>query len=1058
MTLKSTLVFILTIFLGIATLNAQKQNLFLTDPVIDPSGNYVVFCYDGDLWKVSSEGGVAARLTAMDGNESRPNISPDGKWIAFSSTQFGNKDIYIMPSAGGDIKQLTFHQSFDDVESWSWDSQNIYFSSNRFNRFTSYKININGNTPQRLFDHYFHTTHNTVEHPTSGEIFFNETWESKNFSHRKGYKGEYNPDIKSYNPQTKAYKEYTSYNGKDFGASIDKNGQIYFMSDEHNGQYNLYTFISNVKTRLTDFTDALYWPKVSANGSKVVFQKNYEIIVYDVKSKTNKALDIQLNKNYTLDKKEDFNISGNISYFNVSADGKKLCFVSRGRLFVSDIKGKFIKEVNTNNQEAVQEALWTKDSKEIIFSQTKKGYYNLYRYNAQKESSPIELTSKSENIRNLHMNSDRSKVVFMSGRNNIEWMDLKTYKSEIIAQDELWGLYNSSVNFSPDDRYISFTAYRNFELDIFLYDTKTKTVKNISNTNISETDPVWSPDGKHMYFVSDRLNPSYPYGTRNARVYQLPLQRFNEPFKADKFSELFKEEEKKGDDKKDDKKKKDKGDDKKDDDKKKVEVAIEFDGLMDRLNRIGPGFGQQKDPYVIHKDGKTTVLYLSNHEKGDNYLYKTTFEDFEKSKTEKIGKSKVNFYKIVKADGKHYMMSGGSLYTLNVDGGKMEKISLSHNFSKSKHDEFHQMYYEAWAGVETNFYDENFHGVNWQEQRDKYAKILPSVNRRSDLRRLINDMLGELNTSHFGFYSNGKEEQTYFGFQTAATGLLFNKDRPYVVDKIVKEGPSDYYKLDIRKGDQLIKVNDKVVDQSQNRNFYFYGDSRPDELVLEFKRGPETIVRKIHPSSYNSISTLLYDEWQDANQAYVDQKSGNKIAYVHMKNMTNSELIKFKLDMTKDLHYKEALIFDLRYNTGGNVHDDVLRFLSQKKYLNWKYREGKLTKQSNFNPADKPIVLLINEQSLSDAEMTASGFKQLGLGTVMGTETYRWIIFTSGMGLVDGSFYRLPSWGCYTLDGDNLEKTGVKPDIRVEKDFKNRITGDHPQLDRAIDFILEKLK
>ena len=88
-----------------------------------------------------------------------------------------------------------------------------------------------------------------------------------------------------------------------------------------------------------------------------------------------------------------------------------------------------------------------------------------------------------------------------------------------------------------------------------------------------------------------------------------------------------------------------------------------------------------------------------------------------------------------------------------------------------------------------------------------------------------------------------------------------------------------------------------------------------------------------------------------------------------------------------------------RYNTGGNVHDEVLKFLSQKTYLNWKYREGSLTKQSNFSPSDKPIVLLINEQSLSDAEMTAQGFKALKLGTIMGNETYRWIIFTSGVGL-----------------------------------------------------------
>ena len=117
-----------------------------------------------------------------------------------------------------------------------------------------------------------------------------------------------------------------------------------------------------------------------------------------------------------------------------------------------------------------------------------------------------------------------------------------------------------------------------------------------------------------------------------------------------------------------------------------------------------------------------------------------------------------------------------------------------------------------------------------------------------------------------------------------------------------------------------------------------------------------------------------------------------------------------------------------------------------------------MTPQSNFSPADKPIVLLINEQSLSDAEMTATGFKQLKLGKVIGNETYRWIIFTSGKGLVDGSFYRLPSWGCYTLDGKNIEKEGVKPDITVINTFMDRVNGTDPQLDKAIETVMQQLK
>ena len=90
--------------------------------------------------------------------------------------------------------------------------------------------------------------------------------------------------------------------------------------------------------------------------------------------------------------------------------------------------------------------------------------------------------------------------------------------------------------------------------------------------------------------------------------------------------------------------------------------------------------------------------------------------------------------------------------------------------------------------------------------------------------------------------------------------------------------------------------------------------------------------------------------------------------------------------------------------------------------------------------------------------MTATGFKELGLGTIIGTETYRWIIFTSSAGLVDGSSYRLPSWGTYTLDGQNIEKVGVKPDIYIRTTFEDRVKGRDPQLDKAIEEVLKQLK
>ncbi|MEN7547238.1 S41 family peptidase [Rapidithrix thailandica] len=1049
--------FLSILLLPLLVVAQSKQVVFTLDPALTPDAQTIIFSYEGDLWKVPVNGGEATRLTAMEGEETRPNVSPDGKWLAFTGTQFGNKDVYIMPLEGGEIRQLTYHEAADEVDSWTWDSQHIYFSSSRYNQTSGYKVNLEGGTPLRLFNHYFNFVQNVVESPITGEIFFNESWESKIFAHRKRYKGDFNPDIKSYHPNSKEFKKYTDYRGKDFAATLDKQGNLYFISDEVNGEYNLYTFSGNTKKALTKFPTSIMWPKVSANGEKVVFRKDYQIYVYDVATGKTSSPTIRIFKNVVLGKEQDYKVAGNIRTFDVSSDKKKIAFVSRGRLFVSDIKGKFVKQLTTSAEEAVREVKWLNDNKTLLYSQTDGGYYNWFTIAADGSKPEKQITKETQNNRLISFNSDKTQGVYLSGRNEVRLLDLTSMKSTTLVKDELWGFYNTYPLFSPDDRYVVYNAKRHFENDIFVVKLEDKKVINLTHTKVSENTPFWSPDGKYLYFSSDRQNPSYPYGTRNSNIYKMALDKFEAPFKSDKFEELFKEEEKKEGEKAEEKNSKKQSAAEKEEGKNQVAVSINLDGLMERLEQIGPDFGQQDSPFVIQKSGKTMVFYLTNHDEGNTYLWKTTLEDFESPKSEKVGKSKIRGYELVSAGDKYYLLTGGNIHSFSPESGKLDKIEIQHTFRKRLSQEFGQLYYEAWAGVETNFYDEQFHGQDWQKLRDQYAAYLPHLSSREHLRMIFNDMLGELNTSHMGFYSSGKEEKLYFGSRSIATGVLFDENDPYVVKRIVKNSPADVTGKDIQPGDRLVAIDGVPVNPARNREMYLSHPSLDPEITFTFERNGVRKEVKLHTTTYYSIKSLLYDEWQDTNQAYVDEKSGNQVAYVHMKNMGQDELEKFMHDMVAEGGYKNGLILDLRFNTGGNVHDDVLRFLSQKPYLQWKYREGKMTQQSNFGPSAKPIVLLINEQSLSDAEMTAAGFKELGLGSIVGTETYRWIIFTSGQSLVDGSFYRLPSWGCYTLDGKDLEVEGVKPDIYVGESFKDRMDHRQPQLDKAIEVIMDKI-
>ncbi len=154
--MRKLLFILLACFASRSAFAQATDAYFLSYPCLSPDGQTVVFSFEGDLWKAAVSNGQAVRLTAMQGYETNAKISPDGKWVAFTGRQMGNADVYIMPLAGGDIKQLTFHSAADEVNSWSWDSQRIYFTSNRTGQVSGYTVSINGGTPQRLFgDHYF---------------------------------------------------------------------------------------------------------------------------------------------------------------------------------------------------------------------------------------------------------------------------------------------------------------------------------------------------------------------------------------------------------------------------------------------------------------------------------------------------------------------------------------------------------------------------------------------------------------------------------------------------------------------------------------------------------------------------------------------------------------------------------------------------------------------------------------------------------------------------------------------------------------------------------------
>lgn len=1014
-------------------LYAQESLYFASQPTFTPDNRDIYFCYDGDIWKVPVQGGTAARVTAMTGYQTSPKISPDGKWLAFTSDEQGNNNVYITPVKGGTIRQLTFHEASDNVASWSADSKYIYFESNRYNNLTTYKVSVEGGTPERLFAGYFNTVAHLVENPVNGVFYFNESNESYSYPTRKGYKGDNNPDIKSWDPAKKEYKQLTTYRGKDMWPTVDSKGNLYFATDEGNGEYNI-ARLENGKTKvLTSYTSGVQRPEISHDGKKVIFMKDYVIHIYDIETGQTQTPSIQVFENNRPDIMVSNNTDGKISAFDISPDGKKLAFVSRGKLFVSDTKGLFIQSIPTAEKERVVEVKWAKDNTTLYFTRSREGWFNLFKTSADKPSVEKAIYTPDHMVKGLQISNDRSKIAFVTGNSHLEMLHTGDDRIEKLTDNEFWSFQNYEICFSPDDKYIAYTAMNLFERDIFLYNLQNKQSLNLTNSATVENTPAWSPDGKYLYLTANRYNASFPRGT-NANLYRVKLDHTDQPYITEEYKKLFS----------------------KDTTKKKTEIdiSVNLENIHRRWEQVQRG-GNQSSVRTFKNGEKNYLLYASSHE-GDMAAYVQEIKDFDQQPAKKVKDiSSISTYSYSGKD--LYILQRGNIYSIDLNGASSKKIDLKQDFSTNNRNEFEQMYYEVWALLADNFYDPGYHGIDWKGKKEYYARFLPHVQSRRDLRTMINDMLGELNSSHLGFSSFGNEERKGTSMRTMGTGILFDNQSPYTVSDIQKGSPAYIKDQKIKPGDILIAVNGKKVDPQTNREYYFTSSVSEKELPLTFQRGNTQYDVTLHTRPARSLTTLFYTEWEDNCREKVTQKTNGRIAYHHMRDMGSDALNNFLIDMSTDAVHKDGLILDLRYNNGGNVHHEVLEYLTRKPHFTWKFRDKQENTHPNHTPGNKPIVVLINERSLSDAEVTSNGIQSLGIGKLIGTETYRWIIFTSGSMLVDGSFCRLPGWGCYNMKGEDMEFAGVKPDIYIRNTFKDRMEGNDPQLDKAIEEIMKEL-
>ncbi|MCD6454629.1 MAG: PD40 domain-containing protein [Candidatus Aminicenantes bacterium] len=1010
-------------------------------PALSPDGRNLAFSYQGDIWVYSLKNKTLKHLTDHEAFEGWPVFSPDGKFIAFSSKRYGNFDVFVIPVEGGIPKRLTFHTSDDIVNSWTPDGKFIVFHSSRENQVSLYKISINGGTPDRIFPGFWAIPNFGKISPDGKRIIFNNSWESFRFWWRKGYKGSFNSDIILYNLETKKFKQLTNYEGNDMYQNWAPDGRsIYFVSDRDFNTQNIFKLDLNSgkTTRLTSFKKgALRWLTSAYSVDVLAFEHAHRLWILDLRENKPKPVRLKIRADLK-ENLEKWVTLKNVEQFSVSPDRKKLAIVSRGNIFVCDTDGKYLERV-TDNPWRESQPVWDKDSKHIFFVSDKMGNSDIFRIDASSPKKWEKIATTPEEERMPAISPDGKYLAYIRGKKDLVVYNIQTGNSKTIYKGQLAGLWGGSFSWSPDSKWIVVGDSFYWEPDIVTVNVETGEKIRLTHNTLAETSYNWAPDGKFIVYTANYTGHSFPDRTGQFDIYLLPLLKGPQKFREDFYEKLFKTEEKK---------------EKK---KPKITVKIEPEDIEKRKIQLTNTIQNESSP-LFSEDGKKIIFLSRNNNKSELWLIE--LNEFNKVKKRKMlySSSSMSNLRWLNKSTVAFITSG-KIMKLQIGGRSPSPVNFFYKEKINRKAEFQQMFGEIWNTLWNYYYDPNFHGIDWNKVKAKYSRLVKDCYTDDEFYMLMNEMFGELNSSHVGIYPPFTERNE----TTAALGLELEKEKGsgfFKIKRIIKHGP--VYKTGKKvEGYYLIGIDDKRVSVRENLPALLANKAGKRVKLtvnkIPSEKNAETFFVK--PIPYSQKLTLRYNEWEEINRERVHRWSNDKIGYVHMKNMGWSELLRFYQELEKETLGRKALIFDIRFNTGGNVHDQVLNTLIKKVYAKWQVRDFKFTYQPSYAVRPKPMVLLINEFSLSDAEMTANGFKELKLGKIIGNTTYGWLIFTTGKSLINGAYFRIPFWGCFTLSGADLEKIGgVKPDIKVINTFEDRVKGRDSQLKKAVEILMKEIK
>ncbi len=1046
--------------------NAANDSRLLRFP--DINGDLVAFVYAGDIWTVDAGGGDAHRLTSHKGLELFPKISPDGKWIAFSAQYGGNRQVFVMPSEGGEPRQLTWYNpvgmmpprgGFDNVVlDWTPDSKNILFRSNRTEfgqrngKYFTVPLEGGMEKPLQIVNGGM-----AVFSPDAEKICFTPV--DREFRTWKRYKGGRATELWIYDLQKNVSEKITGFAGSDQWPVWEGNN-IFFASDR-DLRLNIYRYNTQTKEteQITHFSGYdVMWP--SGQNGQLVFENGG--FLYKTDMKTGKTEKITVNIHFDNPHRLSYikNVRKNIHSYAVSPAGNRALFDARGDIFSVPAENGMTH--NLTKTQGVREIYpsWSPDGKYIAYYSDATGEYEIYLLENKKNAVPRQITHGSSAWKYDSEWSPDSKYLLYSDRTlNLKLLDVETQKVQVVtraAETEI-----RDYSFSPDSRWIVYSKEAaNGQTAVWVYNMGKEENYQLTGNEFNDYAPVFSACGDFIFFLSNRdfnldfssFEFNYIYN-RATRIYAMTLKADGPKLYKDKNDVVPVKDSTSGEDAPSGEKAPPN-----EEEEKEVTVTIDFDGIAGRIEALPGKAGNYRNLSAV----KGGLLYISGGK-----LHKYSIQE-EKSTKILDGVAQA----LVSADGKKVLYRSGKNYGiteikpgLQPAAGQLDLSDMEMKIDPVK--EWNQIYTDGWRIFRDYFYVENLHEVNWKSVRKNYSKLLPYLGHRADLDYILSEMVSEANTGHA--YVNYGDFETVDRVENGLLGARFEADPDAGRYRIIeifegenwnkeRRSPLTEVGVDVNEGDYLISINGEEIPAGEN--IYQYLENSAGEM-LEITvssrpdgSDPRTSFVKPVPGELE----LLYLHWVKERRQMVDKLSGGRIGYIHVPNTSfegNRELFRGMYAY----HNKEALIIDDRYNGGGFIPDVMTELLDRKTLSYWK-RGGLDPMRTPGIAHDGPKVMLINGYSSSGGDAFPYYFRKKGLGKLIGTRTWGGLVGISGnASLVDGGSISVPQFGVYDEQGEYIiEGIGVYPDIRVVDRPEALAKGEDPSLKKAVEVLLKQLE